>query len=357
MFIQQSDNTRYYNYHDLFFTQSQDSIAVFDLEDRIITGNPAFEKLYGWKLDECVGKVIRFFPDTEVEKVQARCELLKSGQSLTCVQVMEKRKDGTLFHAEITMAPIFNEQNEVVAISNITRDITLRLQAEEYALEIERLQTISNIAAVVAHEVRNPMTAITGFIQMMNHDSANPYSPFTRVMESEITRINQIVTDFLVLSEPTLHHQALVSIIEVIQEVINEQHEEFENRSIICHFHAIDQDASLLGNKESLKQVFHNILANSCDAIGQVGQIDITLNFSANSICICIEDNGTGMDENTLASLYQPFFSTKKNGTGLGMIISKKIIIDHKGTLEVESLPSAWTKVYITLPLSNESLN
>ncbi|WP_081464478.1 two-component system sensor histidine kinase NtrB [Sporosarcina newyorkensis] len=355
--IQQRDTTRYYNYLDLFFQQSQDPISVFDLDDKIVTINPAFEELYGWKLEECLGKVIRFYPDTELESVRARCELLKKGESLNSVQVIEKRKDGTCFHAEITMAPIFNEHNEVVAISNITRDITLRLQAEAYALEIERLRTTSNIAAVVAHEIRNPMTAITGFVQMMNNDSANPYSPFTQIMESEITNINQIVTDFLVLSKPTLHQSSSFSVIETIQEVIDEFCGKFNKREITCHLHRINQNPVLLGNKASLKQVFFNILTNSCEAIDHNGQIDITFSLTDETLCIFIQDDGNGMDEPTLTAIYQPFFSTKEHGTGLGMLISKKIIVDHKGTLEVESLQGAWTKVIIHLPLSNDSLH
>ncbi|GKV66022.1 MULTISPECIES: nitrogen regulation protein NR(II) [unclassified Sporosarcina] len=348
---------RYYNYFDLFFKQSQDAISVFDLDNRVITGNPAFEKLYGWTLEECVGKKIQFYPESELEKVRQRCELLKQGESFTDEQVTEQRKDGTIFQAEISMTPIFNEQDEVMAISYVTRDITSRLQLEQNKLEIERLQTMSMIAAVVAHEVRNPMTAITGFIQMMNQDSTNPYTSFTQIMEMEIKRVNQIVSDFLILSEPTLHKQTYFSITNTLRTTIEEFQKEFEMRHIAQTISLPERGLSFYGNESAIKQVFSNVLSNSCDAIEQEGTIDLSLHVRGDTISIRIQDDGKGMDKETLENIFQPFFSTKEEGTGLGMIISKKIIVDHKGTLEVDSLQSTGTTVTITLPLSDHALH
>ncbi|ARF15166.1 two-component system sensor histidine kinase NtrB [Sporosarcina ureae] len=348
---------RYLNYLDLSFEQSQDAISVFDLDDNIITCNRAFEQLYGWTLEECSEKPISFYPETEYEKVHARCELLYKGQSLANERVTEMRKDGTLFQAEISMTPIFNEFNEVVAISHIARDITSRLQMEQKTLEFERLQTMSMIAAKVAHEVRNPMTAITGFIQLMNQDPANPYSYFTEIMGKEISRVNQIVTDFLALAKPTLQDTAPVSILEVIEEMLIEFDEQFNECAISCQLNAEELELFIIGDKSSLHQVFYNILSNCCDAIEHTGNIIISLTNQEGTLHICIEDDGCGMDQLTLASIDQPFFSTKENGTGLGMFITKKIIVDHKGTLLVESQQSAWTKVWISLPLANETLH
>ncbi|WP_301107768.1 ATP-binding protein [Sporosarcina sp.] len=357
MLGQHFNEPRYYNYFDLFFKQSQDAISVFDLENRVITGNPAFEKLYGWSLEECVGEKIQFYPDSEIEKVEQRCELLKQGMSLANERVTEQRKDGSIFQAEISMTPIFNDQDEVMAFSYVTRDITSRLQLEQNKLEIERLQTMSMIAAVVAHEVRNPMTAITGFIQMMNQDSTNPYTSFTQVMEMEIKRVNQIVSDFLILSKPTLHNPSYFSITDTLKTAIEEFQEDFELRNIVLSSTFPEQELTFYGNQSSLKQVLYNVLTNSYDAIEQNGSICLSLNLREDTFSIRIQDDGEGMDNDTLEKLYMPFFSTKAEGTGLGMIISKKIIVDHKGTLEVDSLQSVGTTVTITLPLTDNPLH
>ena len=345
---------RHYNYLDLFFTQSQDAISVFDMENNVITCNPAFEKLYGWTLDECVGKPISFYPETEYAKVLERQKLLISGQALPNMQVTELRKDGSVFQAEINMTPIFNEDHEVVAVSHITHDITSRLEIETYKAEMERLETISTIAANVAHEVRNPMTAINGFIQMMNRDAKNPYAYFTEIMENEIGRINQIVTDFLVLAQPATKEPAVVSIREALDEILFELDAKFKEMHISCQVRMIADDFKVAGSKSSLQQVFHNLLKNSCEANART--IHVGLATADDQLEICIKDDGCGMDAATMQMLEQPFFSTKVDGTGLGILIAKKIIMDHKGTLRIESQQGAGTNVLIRLPLAKDTL-
>ncbi|PIC64362.1 hypothetical protein CSV79_06970 [Sporosarcina sp. P13] len=354
----QLNNTpEFYNYLEQLFKQSQDAISVFNIDDTMICCNPAFEKLYGWTLDECKGKVIDFYPETEMKKVRARRDQLKEGKSLRNERVIEKRKDGSTFHAEINMSPIFNDYNEVIAISYITHDITLHLRLEQKRSELVKLKNLSTVASFLAHEVRNPMTAITGFIQMMNDDPQNPYSTFTKIMENEVDKVNHLITDFLELATPSLHNQTIFSTIELIQEVVSDYDATFTNHAITCHLHTPTSDTLILGNVYSLKQVFCNIISNSCDAIRNNGQIDITVKILDHSICITFVDNGPGMCPSTLDSINQPFFTTKEDGRGLGILISKKIIFDHHGTLDIESIEHAGTKVTICLPLANESLH
>lgn len=354
---QHRNDIRYYDYLELFFKQSEDAIAVFDMDNKLLTCNPAFEKLYGWTLEECIHHPIQFFPEAEMELVKQRRLLLERGNTLSIVQVTEKRKNGTLFQAEITMTPIFNEHEEVVAISNITREITSRLQLEQKRLEIENLRTISAIAASVAHEIRNPMTTITGFVQLMNRDPANNYAPFTKIMEKEINSVNQIVTDFLVMAQPRIKEKKSFSLLKSIQEVIDAHKETLNKKNITCHFHAEEKSFPLLGDIESLKTVFSHILSNCYDALKPYGTIDISLQRAEDTVSISIEDNGCGMSEIDLNNCFQPFFSTKEHGKGLGLTLSKKIILDHKGTLKIDSLQNSWTTVTISLPLANKTLH
>ncbi|MDV6376881.1 ATP-binding protein [Sporosarcina sp. GW1-11] len=357
MSTQLKNTPTFYNYLEQLFKQSQDAISVCNIDDTMICCNPAFEKLYGWTMDECIGKVIDFYPETEIKKGKARRDQMKEGKTFKNVRVIERRKDGSTFHAEIDMLPIFNEYDEVIAISYSTHDITSRLLLEQKRAELFRLKNLSTIASFLAHEVRNPMTAITGFIQMMNKDAENPYRNFTTIMENEVDNVNQLITDFLELATPSLHNQTMVSTLEVIQEAMSDYDATFSNRAITCRLHTPTHDTLILGNIYSLKQVFSNIISNSCDAIGQDGQIDITVKLLDQFICITIVDNGSGMSPSTLESIDQPFFTTKDGARGLGILISKKIILDHYGSLDIESIEHAGTKVTICLPLSNESLH
>ncbi|AXH98539.1 PAS domain S-box protein [Sporosarcina sp. PTS2304] len=357
MSIQEKDSAKFYNHFEQFFKQSQDAMSVFDMKNRIITCNPAFEKLYGWTLEECKGKPIHFYPEDELMNVQERLEKLKKGISFSYKRVIEKRKDGSTFHAEMNMTPIFNEQDEVIAISYITRDITSQLKLEQKSVELIKLQNIRIIAAALAHEIRNPLTAISGFTQIMNEDPKNPYQHFTNTMVVEVAKVNQIITDFLSLAAPSFHNHRRISIVEIIDELLHDFTEKFTTYSISCHFIKTTPHAVVLGNSRSLQQGLYNVLSNSYEAIAQNGQIDITVKEIEQSICITIQDNGCGMSPSTLKAIDQPFYTTKENGSGLGILILKKIIFDHQGCLEIESVENVGTKTTIFLPLADKSFN
>ena len=190
------------SYLDLFIEHSEDAIVMFDLDQNIVAINPAFEKMYGWKREECMGRSPRLFPLSEDAMTAERTQNLLDGKSYHFLRTKEMRKDGTIFDAELTLAPIYDVEKKLVATSFIARDITLKIQAEQLKIETEKLKAIGEIAASVAHEVRNPMTSISGFVQMMNNDPANPYRAYTEIMYSEINRVDLIVSEFLVLSKP-----------------------------------------------------------------------------------------------------------------------------------------------------------
>ena len=172
-------------------------MSSLGLDQKIITVNPAFEKIYGWNEAECIGQSPRLFPTSEDAKVEERTKNVLQGKSYHLLRTKEMRKDGLVFDAELTITPIYNEQQEIIAMTFISRDISLRLQAEQLLIDTEKVKAIGEIAASVAHEVRNPLTAISGFIQIMNNDLNNPYRTYTDIMHSEINRIDLIVSEFL----------------------------------------------------------------------------------------------------------------------------------------------------------------
>ncbi|MBE1557064.1 two-component system sensor histidine kinase NtrB [Sporosarcina limicola] len=339
-------------YLDLFFEHAQDAIAVFGLDNKIITVNPAFEAMYGWKIEECIGQSLRFYPSSEDEVIADRIRKVLEGKSYHLLRTKEMRKDGDVFDAELTIAPIYDSEDDVIAISLIARDITLKLKADILKIDAEKLLAIGEIAASVAHEVRNPLTAISGFIQMMNNDPTNPYHAYTEIMDSEINRIDLIVSEFLVLSKPSLKKSTEFYIENTIQDVIAMFKPNFLNSSIVCDVQFHEDSTMIPGNEDGMKQVFINLLKNSCEALKKNGIITIKVTYQQETVSISIRDNGPGMDTETIGNLYEPFFTTKEGGTGLGMLISKKIILDQNGTITVTSKKNKGTKTLIKLPLT-----
>lgn len=339
------------SYLDLFFEHAEDAIAVLGLDQKIISVNPAFEKIYGWNKTECIGKIPKLFPSSEDVKVEERTKRVLQGKSYHLLHTKEMRKDGSIFDAELTITPIFNDQQEIIATTIISRDITLRLQSEQLLIDTEKVKAIGEIAASVAHEVRNPLTSISGFIQIMNNDPANPYQTYTDIMYSEINRINLIISEFLVLSKPNLKKFTKFFIEQTLRDTVVMFEVEFMQRSITCESQIPVNTVMFDGNEDGMKQVFINLLKNACEALDENGVISVTLTRQADCVRIAIRDDGPGMNQKTIDSLYNPFFTTKQEGTGLGMMISKKIIVDQGGTMTVTSAINKGTEIVIMLPI------
>ncbi|WP_252503779.1 nitrogen regulation protein NR(II) [Sporosarcina sp. Marseille-Q4943] len=338
-------------YLDLFFEHAQDAIAVFSLDEKLLAVNPAFEDMYGWKKEECVGKSIQLTPPSEFEVIANRQKYLLQGRSFKNIRSKELRKDGTIFEAETTVAPIYDKNKEIVALSLITRDITEKLQAERMKIEAIKLNAIGEIAATVAHEVRNPMTSVNGFVQLMNEDPENPYRAYTEIMESEIERINLIANEFLILSKPNIKKRQEIDVENTIIGVIELFNSELKMRQINCSLFLAEYPSSVFGNEESLKQVFINLMKNSIEAVQDGGSITFFNSIINNSISITLSDNGYSMEPETFSQIFMPFFTTKEGATGLGLVITKKIVLDHGGNIEFNRLRKNGTELTVTFPI------
>ncbi|MBK3495346.1 PAS domain S-box protein [Viridibacillus sp. YIM B01967] len=338
-------------YLNLFFENAKDSIAVFDLENKIIAINPAFEKLYGWKPEECIGKAIPLVPPEYVNAAVARSNHLMNGGSFDLLESKDMKKDGTYFDAQITLSPIFDYDGEIIATSIITRDISYKKEAEKLIIQSEKLKAIGEIAAGVAHEVRNPLTVISGFVQMMNNDKNSPYAFYTNLIESEIDRINLIIGEFLVLSKPHAMQPKEFKIDKVITDILTLYRPELQLRNISLteNWHA--NDLTVKGDVNQIKQVFINIIKNAVEAIEKEGDIIITIDKTSNHFfTICVTDNGSGMKKEVVENIFKPFYTTKETGTGLGMMITEKIILEHEGQITINSEYGKGSSITIKLP-------
>lgn len=338
-------------YLDLFFEHAQDSIAVFTLDQKLLAVNPAFEEMYGWKKEECIGKSIQLTPPSEFDRIADRQKYLLQGRSFKNSRSKELRKNGSVFEAETTVAPIYDKNKEIVALSLITRDITERLQAERLKIEAIKLNAIGEIAATVAHEVRNPMTSVNGFVQLMNEDPENPYRAYTEIMESEIERINLIASEFLILSKPNIKQRREVDVENKIIDVIDLFNPELTRRQINCSLYLAEYPTTVFGNEESLKQVFINLMKNAMEAVRDGGNIMFFNSIVNNTISITLSDNGHGMNPETFKQLFIPFFTTKEGATGLGLVITKKIVLDHGGNIEFKELRKHGTELTVSFPI------
>lgn len=238
------------------------------------------------------------------------------------------------------------------------KDVSEYKQIEQTALQNDKLAMLGKIAAAIAHEIRNPLTSIRGFIQLLR-----PYllevgkEEYARIILTEIDRANDIIYEFLNSSKPSAPMKQLVSIDHLLKEVVllTESEALMRNCEIRAESYCTDYVVSI--DVKQVKQVILNMVKNALDAIEEVqgerrGLIDIITRSEGPFAQITIRDNGKGMDKATMSRLFDPFFTTKQAGTGLGLSVSYRIIRNHNGTIRVESQADIGTEFIICLPLA-----
>jgi PAS domain S-box-containing protein len=338
-------------YLQSFFIFNNDAIAVFDLNGYIITVNPAFERIYGWRKDEIIGQPIPFIPSHLREAAWERFKKAQQGEQIIGFETQDLCKNGRIIDVEITISPLYDSEGNVVALSEISRDITEKKATEEIIRQTDKLSLAGEMAAGVAHEIRNPLTSLNGFIQLIHEDS-DKYHAYTSIMMSELTRLNAIIEEFLMLAKPHSLAFQTDSLQNILHEVILLFESECLLKNVVIHPTISTEPAIILCDRNQLKQVFINLLKNALEAMPEGGSLSIqTISKNGHSVEISITDTGEGIPASILEHINKPFFTTKKTGTGLGLAVTGKIVQQHKGTLSITSNPGEGTTVSLLLPL------
>jgi two-component system sporulation sensor kinase A len=233
----------------------------------------------------------------------------------------------------------------------VSRNITERKKTEEALRKADTISIAGNLAAGVAHEVRNPLTVIRGFIQLFKQQYKTENNYFDIVL-AEVERIEFIINEFLMLSKP----QAIQFRENYIQKIIQHTVALFETQAIMKNIEIItiydDNLPAIECEENQLKQVFINLLKNAMEAMPEGGAITVKVKRREKDIVIHFTDQGCGIPPEKIAKLGEPFYTTKEKGTGLGLMVSYNIIKNHKGRINVTSTPGEGTSFEIFLPLT-----
>jgi len=251
---------------------------------------------------------------------------------------------------DITLVPLV-EGGSVEKLIGIAKDITEKRMNEEHLVQSEKLSIVGQLAAGIAHELRNPLTSLKGFLKLIQfRNTDKDIDRYVQVMDSEFHRIEQIIDEFLILAKPTKTNFQNNRIDLILDEVIELLSGQANMKSIILQKEYASSLSPIYSESNQLKQVFINLLKNAMDAIGEEGEIIIKATERKEHIQIQVIDNGSGIADEELEKLGSPFFTTKKNGTGLGLTICKRIVKKHKGTFTIESNEGKGTIVTLNFP-------
>jgi two-component system, sporulation sensor kinase D len=230
-------------------------------------------------------------------------------------------------------------------------------QQERHQNEAQKLELIGTLAASTAHEIRNPLTGISGFIQLLQkkYHSEEDQLYFS-VIEEEIKRINQIVSEFLVLGKPTAEKWQNNSVKEIVSEIMPIVFSEANlyNVEVDLQINTI-QDVGVYCTKDHIKQVVLNVAKNSLEAMPNGGHLKILIEAETEHVIIKVKDTGEGIPEEMLKHIFLPFITSKEKGTGLGLVVCKRIISMYGGTIDIQSEVNKGTTVMIMLPSAHSA--
>ena len=263
--------------------------------------------------------------------------------------------DGTSKIFDTIKVPLFHEDGSREGLVIIGRDITTLRQTEERLSRTEKLSVVGELSASVAHEIRNPLTSLKGFVQLLQMED-DKHQDYYQIMLDELNRINHIVGELLLLAKPQHIKYTKVAIQKILNDVISLLTVEASLYNVQIEFNFPKEDIILECEPNQLKQLFINLIKNSIEASKNDSKILINLELIENStIAIMVKDNGCGISQERLQKMGEPFYSSKEKGTGLGLTVSYKIVQSHKGTIVFDSELGLGTTAKITLPLVQDT--
>ena len=344
--------------HERIVESIRSGVVTTDLEGRIYTFNPAAEEITGYKQQDVRGQDASIFFG-EIKEIIAGSLEIHSTQSSPRFEADCLTADGLRLRLGFTISPLFSEGGDTTGTVITFQDLTHIRALEETSRRQDRLAAIGRMAASIAHEIRNPLAAMRGSIQMLRADMSSDSSQ-TELMEiilRESDRLNRIISDFLSYARPRSIIQSKVNIGELLQQTFMLLRHSAE----INQGHRIEEEvpskpALINADAEQLQQVFWNLSRNALQAMPAGGTLRATVHENAGErLRISFSDTGRGMAPEQVEHLFEPFSSTT-GGTGLGLSIVYQIIRDHGGTINVRSRQGHGTTITIELPGAESDL-
>lgn len=322
-------------------------------DDTIIYVNDAGLKLFATKdpLDLIGHSFIELFHPHDQEQVRRRLDtVLNNDHSTGFFEFKLVRLDGNIVEVESSAIHIYKYMGESM-IQSVFRDVTERKKTEEFMRRSEKLSLVGQMAAGVAHEIRNPLTSIKGFSQLLKEKN-DSYKDYYEIMISELDRINEIVNEFMYLAKPNPIEFKKVKLSTILEHVISLMNTQAILNNVNIRVLYENEQVAINCDENQIKQVFINILKNAVESMPRGGDITIECSITQeqNEVYIKFIDQGIGISEDRLKKIGEPFYTTKEQGTGLGLMLSYKIIESHNGKLNIHSELNKGTRIDIVLP-------
>jgi PAS domain S-box-containing protein len=349
------------SYTDSILSSLTTGVVTIDLEGRVVTLNPAAELLTGFFAGEATGRYCTDLFASSEEVGDILMETLASRRPLAGVAVTLTRRNGMALPVELSTAPLQGSDGKDLGVVGVIRDLTAMRALEHRLQRSDRLAALGTLAAGLAHEIKNPLTSILTFSRHLSRRFGDEVfrEKFQKVVPRELERINEIVDRLLELARPERLHFTTVQLPALLDTVIELYGNEIETKqTTVIRDYARDV-STIYADENAIYQAFVNLVANALDAMGPRGQLTLRLGWAEGPtrrayhrrVRIEIEDTGQGIPSAERDRIFNPFYTTKEGGTGLGLALTHKIIEEHRGTIDVASTPGVGSTFRVVLPL------
>ncbi|KGX91433.1 PAS domain S-box protein [Pontibacillus marinus] len=344
---------------DIQFALDQSTIVAITDEKGIIQNvNDKFCEISKYSREELLGEDHRILNSGFHDKAFFKdlWRTIGSGE-VWKGEIRNKAKDGSYYWVDTTIVPFMKQNGKPYQYLAIRNDITERKKTEEVLRRQDKLSAVGQLAAGVAHEIRNPLTSIRGYAEFLQLDEEeDERSELLAIITEEIERVNDIVEDFMMLAKPKEVQLGTKNIVPMIQHVMQLLDYTARKAKVQVKFDCSLDEVKVNCDEGRLKQVFLNFIKNAIEATPKGGEVNVKCQLEADQVHIFIQDTGVGISKEQLDKIGEPFYTTKESGNGLGLMVSFQIIQSHNGKVLVESEQHKGTTFQVTLPtLSNSA--
>jgi PAS domain S-box-containing protein len=337
---------------------SDDVILSKDLNGTITSWNPAAAAVFGYTAEEIVGtSVLKLIPESLKSEEKTIIENIRAGKRIEHFETQRITRNGDLIDVSLTISPVRDSRGEVVGASKILRNISGRKRIEESLLQAEKIAAAGRMASTIAHEVNNPLEAITNLLYLLRPHVIDPAgTEYLATAESEIARVSHIAKQTLgFYREQTAANCTLVS--ELLKHAIAIYEPRCATNGITIE-KSLDSTRELVLRRGEMMQVVSNLIANSMYAMPSGGTLSISVEDAGgedDGVVVTIRDTGVGIAAHDIPKVFDAFFTTRSAiGTGIGLFVAKDFVEGHGGRIELASNQACeqhGTTVRIHLPL------
>ncbi|MFZ4439811.1 MAG: PAS domain S-box protein [Syntrophales bacterium] len=349
------------NFLESIIEKAGDAISVMDLEGKIIYWNEGAEKIYGYLKEEALGRKTLDFLVPQDENLKAReekrihglMEQVWKGEVVSNVEVKRQTKGGREITVSVTLSPLRDASGQIVGSSRICKDITQMKKAEEKLLLSERLSSMGELIAGVAHEIRNPLAGIKINTQILARKKDFPAME-KQLLDSTlegIEKIQKIVEDMLDYAKPRAAEYKKEEINPIVEKSLDVLNVQLKNANIVTSFKRGEELPRIKIDRHQIQQVLINIMLNAIHAMEKGGALTVrTFIPDSGGVGIEIRDTGIGISAAHLKRIFDPFFTTRSRGTGLGLSITMKLLENHGALIDVTSVEGKGSVFTIRFP-------